>query len=57
MSFFGSEAKFEELSDSAHASAQKYCLKIPGVIGGEHGGDNLGRISLDELIRASGHIA
>lgn len=35
----------------------KYCLKIPGTLGGEYGGDNLGTISLGELISASGHIA
>jgi hypothetical protein len=39
------------------APGRKYCLKIPGVFGGEYGGDNLGTISHDELIRASGHIA
>jgi hypothetical protein len=36
---------------------KKYCLKIPGPLGGEYGGDNLATISLLELIRASGHIA
>lgn len=36
---------------------RKYCLKIPGVLGGEYGGDNLATISLEDLIRASGHIA
>lgn len=41
----------------ALAPGRKYCLKIPGVLGGEYGGDNLGTISFDELIRASGHIA
>jgi hypothetical protein len=41
----------------ALAPGRKYCLKIPGVLGGEYGGDNLGTKSLDELIRASGHIA
>jgi hypothetical protein len=35
----------------------KYCLKIPGVLGGEYGGDNLATIHLNELIRASGDIA
>lgn len=39
------------------APGRKYCLKIPGVLGGEYGGNNLTTISLDELIRASGHIA
>lgn len=35
----------------------KYCLKIPSVLGGQYGGDNLGSISLPELIAVSGHIA
>ena len=39
------------------ASGRKYCLKIPGVLGGEYGGDNLGTISMVELIRFSGDIA
>lgn len=39
------------------AAGQKYCLKIPSVLGGEYGGDNLGKISFDELIKASGRIA
>ena len=41
----------------ALAPGRKYCLKIPGVLGGEYGGDNLGTISSNELISASGHIA
>jgi hypothetical protein len=41
----------------ALAPGRKYCLKIPGVFGGEYGGDNLATISVDELISASGHIA
>lgn len=35
----------------------KYCLKIPDVLGGEYGGDNLAMMSLAELIAASGHLA
>jgi hypothetical protein len=35
----------------------KYCLKIPGPLGGEYGGANLGTIPLRELIEASGDIA
>ncbi len=38
-------------------AGRKYCLKIPGILGGEYGGDNLGTISLHDLIKASGHIA
>lgn len=36
---------------------RKYCLKIPGVLGGEYGGTNIGTISLEELVRVSGDIA
>ena len=39
------------------AAGRKFCLKIPGVLGGEYGGDNLGTISMEELIRFSGDIA
>ena len=35
----------------------KYCLKVPGVLGGEYGGENIAKISFDELINASGYIA
>ena len=41
----------------ALAPGQKYCLKIPGVLGGDYGGDNLGKISFEKLIRTSGNIA
>lgn len=34
-----------------------YCLRIPGILGGEYGGTNLATISLDELIAASGDMA
>lgn len=36
---------------------RKYCLKIPGLLGGEYGGTNLASISLVELVTASGDIA
>ncbi len=36
---------------------RKYCPKIPGPLGGEYGGSNLGSISLAELIDISGDIA
>ena len=39
------------------SAGRKFCLKIPGVLGGEYGGDNLGTISMVELIRFSGDIA
>ncbi|MFO1494939.1 MAG: DUF1851 domain-containing protein [Lysobacterales bacterium] len=35
----------------------KYCLKIPGVLGGVYGGANLASIPLRELVAVSGHIA
>jgi hypothetical protein len=36
---------------------RKYCLKIPGVLGGEYGGSNLATVPLVELIRFSGDVA
>lgn len=39
------------------AEGRKYCLKIPSVMGGEYSEENSGTIDLNELIRASGHIA
>jgi len=36
---------------------RKYCLKIPGVLGGEYGGSNLATLSLVELVRFSGDVA
>jgi hypothetical protein len=38
-------------------TGRKYCFKIPGVLGGKYGGENLSTISLVELISASGSIA
>lgn len=39
------------------AEGQKYCLKIPSVMGGEYNEENFCTIGLNELIRASGDIA
>jgi hypothetical protein len=39
------------------SEGRKYCLKIPGVLGGEYGGDNLATAPLVELVRLSGDIA
>jgi hypothetical protein len=36
---------------------RKYCLKIPAALGGKYASENMGTISLGELIGASGHIA
>ena len=44
--------KLGSLSDT-----RKYCLKIPGILGGEYGGDNLGTAPLEEIIAFSGDIA
>jgi hypothetical protein len=39
------------------SAGQKYCLRIPGPLGGEYGGSNLAKLALRELVLASGHIA
>lgn len=39
------------------SEGRKYCLKIPGVLGGAYGGDNLATAPQLELVRFSGHIA
>lgn len=36
---------------------RKYCLKIPGALGGHYEESNFATVSLSELIRASGHLA
>lgn len=36
---------------------EKYCLKIPAVIGGTYSRENLGKISFKELIAFSGDLA
>ncbi len=38
------------------AENQKYCLKIPAVIGGEYEKSNIGKISFTELISFSGDL-
>lgn len=39
------------------SEGRKYCLKIPGVLGGSYGGDNLATLPLVELIGFSGYVA
>jgi hypothetical protein len=34
-----------------------YCLKIPGVLGGEYAAANMGTITMEELLSASGDMA
>lgn len=36
---------------------RKYCLKIPGVLGGQYEESNFATVTLTELIRSSGHLA
>jgi hypothetical protein len=36
---------------------RKYCLKVPAILGGEYGGENLGTIDFSELISVSGDMA
>lgn len=36
---------------------RKYCLKIPGILGGEYGGDNISTAPLVDLVRLSADIA
>jgi hypothetical protein len=36
---------------------RKYCLKIPGLLGGEYVAKNLGTVPVIELLRISGDIA
>lgn len=38
------------------AKNQKYCLKMPAVIGGEYDKSNIGKISFTELISFSGDL-
>ena len=39
------------------SEGKKYCLKIPGILGGKYNADNFGIISFEELISASGALA
>jgi hypothetical protein len=45
-------SKLGPLSDE-----RKYCLKIPGALGGQYDENNLATVSLVDLIRSSGHLA
>ncbi len=39
------------------SKGEKFCLKIPAVIGGEYSKQNIGKISFEELISVSGNLA
>jgi hypothetical protein len=55
--------QMQSLKKEAHSRlgpldpGQKYCLKTPGHLGGQYGGDNLGVMSLSDLICRSGELA
>lgn len=36
---------------------RKYCLRIPGVLGGEYGGDNLATAPIEQIIAFCGDLA
>jgi hypothetical protein len=46
-----------ELSLGPPGEGRCYCLKIPGVLGGQYAGENLGTISIVELLSVSGSMA
>jgi hypothetical protein len=53
-------AKLVSIASARHGTpgaGRCYCLKLPAVIGGGYVIDNIGTISIDELIRFSGNIA
>ncbi len=39
------------------AAGRKYCLKVPGILGGQYSAENLGSIGLVELIEFAGYVA
>ncbi len=60
---FAEDWKMEELVTAAAAElgapgeGRCYCLKVPGVLGGEYDGDNVGTIELGELLESAGNLA
>ncbi len=38
-------------------NGHRYCLKIPAILGGDYGEENLATLALGELIGFSGHVA
>ena len=60
---FLSDWTMQVLVEQAHstfgnlAAERCYCLKIPGVLGGDYALHNIGTIDRSELISFSGHIA
>lgn len=60
---FGDDWKMEELVAiaasklGAPGEGRCYCLKLPGVLGGEYEADNIGTIELGELLEFAGNLA
>jgi hypothetical protein len=53
-------AKFVEMAKEKHGellSGFKYCLKLPGVFGGEYNIENMGIVEYQTLIEFSGEMA
>lgn len=55
--YMGAVAELAKAKFGALPEGRKFCLKIPGVLGGKYEESNIGIISLAELIRASGQLA
>jgi hypothetical protein len=55
--------KMDQLAEIARSALgtpktnECFCLKIPATLGGKYNRENLGRIAISELIRASGELA
>jgi len=60
---FAEDWEMRELVRLAHKklgpleNGRRYCLKIPGILGGAYDEQNLATIALGELISFSGHLA
>ena len=53
-------ARLVELAETKHGTlptGRCFCLKTPGILGGAYDLENIGTISIGELIRFSGHVA
>lgn len=55
--YMGTVAELAKAKFGAVPGDRKFCLKIPGALGGKYEESNIGTISLTELIRASGYLA
>jgi hypothetical protein len=53
-------ARLVEIAEAKYGTqpvGRCFCLKIPGILGGAYGIENIGTISIGELIRFSGDVA